>query len=262
MVLVYSAIDSGRTRTNNEHMASQSCPSATVFRLGAAHARGSVAFPLGLGQQGVHEVCEAGFGDFGALTGFALGAMPPGRGAVVWVSQAHLGLNHGRLFETGLRALRRDRLPMLHVHARKPMEALWAVEETIRSKAAGLVVAEVPDMDFTASRRLTLASGRHGVPAILLMPYSREGATAAAARWRVSPRPSTPNRHDSKAPGHPRWHAVLERSRQAPHMAGRGFDLELDNETLSLRVVSGLAADPAETEPVRLEDTPDLRRRA
>ncbi|WP_300396749.1 hypothetical protein [Henriciella sp.] len=243
-------------------MASPPSLSPAVFRLGTAPAKGRAAFPLGLGDQGIHEVCEAGFGDYGALTGFVLGAAPRRTGAVVWVSQTHLVLNHGRLLETGLKALRRERLPTLHVQVRKPMEALWAVEEAIRSKAAGLVVAEVLDMDFTASRRLTLASGRHGVPAILLMPYSREGATAAAARWRVSPRPSAPNRYDSKAPGHPRWHAVLERSRQAPHMAGHSFDLELDDETLSLRVVSGLATDPAEAETVRPEHTPDTRRRA
>jgi protein ImuA len=37
-------------------------------------------------------------------------------------------------------------------------------------------------------------------------------------------------------------------------MAGHAFDLELDDETLSLRVVSGLATDPAETRPPRPQD--------
>ena len=224
-----------------------------VFRLGqASRPRQPASFPLGLGSSGVHEVCEKNFGDMPALTGFALGAAPPRRGAIVWVSQSGLLTNHGHLLEAGLRSLRRERVDLLHVSTRKLPDTLWAIEEAIRSAAAGLVIGELADMDFTASRRLALASSRHGIPVILLMPYTREGATASTARWRLAPRPSAPNRYDRKAPGNPRWQATLERSRQAPHMADHSFDVELDDETLSLTVVSGLAADapsPGETVP-------------
>ncbi|MEM5516252.1 hypothetical protein WNY37_04775 [Henriciella sp. AS95] len=224
-----------------------------IFRLGQAAApREPAQFPLGLGTCGVHEICETSFGDMPALTGFALSAAPARRGAIIWVSQSGLLTNHGNLLETGLRGLRRERADLLHVHARKLPDTLWAIEEAIRSSAAGLVIGELSDMDFTASRRLALASSRHGIPVVLLMPYTREGATASIARWRVMPRPSAPNRYDRKAPGNPRWQANLERSRQAPHMAGHSFDVEFDDETLSLTVVSGLAADtpsPGETVP-------------
>lgn len=215
-----------------------------VYRLGhTARPRQPAKFPLGLGAAGVHEICETGFGDLPAMTGFALSAAPARRGAIVWISQSALAANHGQLLEAGLSGLGRRRADILHVHTRRLSDTLWAAEEAIRSTAPGLVIAELSDMDFTASRRLTLAASRHGVPAILLMPYTREGATAATARWRITPRPSAPNRYDRKAPGSPRWQALLERSRQAPHMAGHAFDVELDDETLSLTVVSGLAAD-------------------
>ncbi|MEM7768067.1 MAG: hypothetical protein AAF253_11350 [Pseudomonadota bacterium] len=176
-----------------------------------------------------------------ALTGFVLAASKQRSGAVFWISQARLKRDHGCLLQAGLGALKTPLPIVLQAQPRKLNDALWMVEEAIQSKAVGLVIAEIEDADFTASRRLSLAASRHGVPVILLMPYSRQGATAAAARWRVSPRPSSPNPYDPRAPGHARWHAVLERSRQAPHMVGRSFTLELNDETLSLTLVPRLA---------------------
>ncbi len=214
-----------------------------VFSLVQKPAQPHPAFPLGLGAQGVHELCETAFGDMGALTGFALAAAKPAPGPVFWVRQLSLRREHGRLLEAGLSALTRNRKPILHAEPRKLSDTLWTLEEAVRSSAVSLVVAEIEDIDFTASRRLSLAAGRHGVPVILLLPWRHEGATAAIARWRVKPRPSAPNSYDARAPGALRWQATLERSRQAPSMAGKVFNLELDDGTLSLRVVSGLAAD-------------------
>tara|TARA_R110000782_G_scaffold118346_2_gene208898 strand:+ start:5145 stop:5900 length:756 start_codon:yes stop_codon:yes gene_type:complete len=204
-------------------------------------------FPFGLAQAGVHELAETRFGDMPALTGFALAARAEGRnanraGTLLWVTQAGLGLEHGRVPDSALRAFSAHHTPRLVVHPGKLADVLWTIEEAIASSAVSLVVAEISDADFTATRRLALASGRHGVPVVLLMPYGREGATAAEARWRIAPKPSAPNRYDSRAPGAPRWHAILERSRTAPHLAGHSFDLEWNDETLSLTVVSGLAA--------------------
>ena len=213
-----------------------------LYRWRPVHAKEPSDFPLGLGQTGLHEVCEANFGDMAALTGFALAAAAPKRGAIAWIVQRRLALDHGALLPAGFCQVCREPRPIVSIDAGKPGEALWAIEEAVRSAAVGCVIAEIDTMDFTASRRLALASGRYGVPVILLMPYACEGSTAASARWRVSPRPSSPNLFDPRAPGHVRWRAVLERTRRAPHMAGKVFDLELNDETLSLSVVSGLAA--------------------
>ena len=231
-------------------MQTHALSSLGVFRLRPDLRPSDATFPLGLGESGVHEVCEAAYGDMPALTGFVLAASKIRSGALFWITQSGLGLDHGGIFQNGIRHIRRGSLPILSASPRKLSDALWMIEEAIRSNAVGLVIAEIEDADFTASRRLALASSHHGVPVILLMPYTRQGATAATARWRVSPRASAPNHFDSRAPGCVRWHAVLERSRQVPHMAGRNFNLELNYETLSLLVVSGLAAHavaPSET---------------
>ncbi|MEL6473588.1 MAG: hypothetical protein AAFQ21_05845 [Pseudomonadota bacterium] len=230
------------------------------------HAQATPDFPFGLGETGVHEVCEVSFGDMPALTGFALAAARPRPGPLAWISQRRLSLNHGILLASGLPQLRRSVPSILSVHTSKPMDALWAVEEAVRSGAIACVIAEVEAIDFTASRRLTLASQRHGVPIILLLPYTCEGATAASVRWRVAPRPSSANPYDPRAPGHTRWHATLERSRAAPQLAGRTFLLDVNDETLSLSMVPGLAPHaPAPGAPRPADEPkhiPALRRRA
>ncbi|WP_300382050.1 hypothetical protein, partial [Henriciella sp.] len=212
-------------------------------------------FPYGLGQQGVHELIEARYGDMPTLAGFALTAMASASdGTVLWVSQWKTGRDHGTIRPSGMNQLCRQLPGLLFAWPRRTADALWCVEEGIVSKAVSLVIAELDDVNFTASRRLALAASRHGVPVILMLPYRHQGATAATARWRIRSRASSPNRYDSRAPGATRWRASLERCRTHPQMSGHSFDLELDHETLSLRVVSGLGTDtpaPGETAPGR-----------
>ncbi|MEO1476582.1 MAG: hypothetical protein AAFS13_09385, partial [Pseudomonadota bacterium] len=171
-------------------------------------------FPFGLGTRGVHELAEAKFGDMPALTGLALAAsrsLPPG--PILWVSQWALMKEHGVLQQKQIEAFHGRARPCLFVRPRKLFDTLWTIEEAIRSSAVACIVAEITEADFTASRRLSLASSRHGVPVMLLMPHTREGSTAATARWRVSSVPSAVNRLDPRASGQTRWRAVLERSR-------------------------------------------------
>ncbi|MEM9750373.1 MAG: hypothetical protein AAF869_05410 [Pseudomonadota bacterium] len=209
-------------------------------------------FPFGLGAREVHEICEAAYGDMAALTGFALALSArrlEAHGAIIWVSQTQFGLEHGWASEVGLAQMRREPRPILRVRAGRADMALWAVEEAIRCSAVSLVIGEVEDLDFTASRRLTLAARRCGAAVLLLMPHSRGGATAAAARWRVGAAPSKANAFDPHALGFPRWRVVLERSRAAPHMAGRAFEVEWNDETLSFALASELAAHPPQPSP-------------
>lgn len=220
----------------------------------AAAPGAGVSFPFGLGVSGLHEVAEASYGDRAAVTGFLLATARQARqGAWLWISQTKFTGDAGQVPEAALRQMQGAAPQRLNVEVRTPAEALWAVEEAIVSGAVSLAVAEVDTADFTATRRLALASGRHGVPVVLLMPQTCEGATAAATRWRISPRPSSPNRYDPHAPGHARWRATLERCRTAPHLTGTSFDLEWNDETLSLGVVSGLAAGQAAPRPAARE---------
>ncbi|GLK53092.1 ImuA family protein [Maricaulis virginensis] len=211
-------------------------------------------FPYGLGEAGMHELAEAGFGDFPALTGLALAAVrDTGRtGGLVWIRQAALAREHGRLSGRGLAGFGIDPGRMLLIEAKGRMEALQAAEEACRASGLAAVIAELDDMDFTASRRLGLACETSRTPLVLVFPHTRSGATTAQGRWRVSARPSAPHEHDARAPGRPAWRAILEKSRLQPGKAGRIFDLEYEDATPCLRLVSRLAARPAAPQPRRI----------
>lgn len=214
-----------------------------VFRLSDPPPVDAPEFPFGLAAKGVHEVCEAAYGDMPAICALVASLAATGDGPVLWVSCGRARREHGRLFETGLAQVAPAFRPLVHVDAEKSTDALWAIEEAAASRALGLVIGEVQDMDFTASRRLSLVSERVGTPIVLLFPYMRAQASAANVRWRISAAPSGPNAFDPAAPGATRWRAVLERAREVPTFAGRVFDIELNDETLSLRVVPELAPD-------------------
>lgn len=206
-----------------------------------SHIEETAVFPFGLGQTGVHECVENQFGDMAALTGFALANVKPA-GAILWVRQYKLTQEHGYLLQSGAADFQHTKQLCLHVKISKRMDVLWTIEEGIKSGAVTLVIGEVDEADFTATRRLKLVSERYGVPVILLMPYTREGISACETRWRISAHPSAPNPYDVKAPGRSRWRASLERCRIAPERVGDVFDLEYDDETLSLYLVPGMGA--------------------
>jgi protein ImuA len=208
------------------------------------------AFPYGLGVHGVHEVTETAYGHRAAATGFVLGMLrPTQKGACLWICQTSVSRDAGRIPAASLQQMTGGQGPRLCINARKSAEALWSAEEGIMSGAVRHVVVELEEADFTATRRLALASEKHGVPVTLLLPHSRSGATAAATRWRVGTQLSAMNRHDPRAPGQPRYRALLERCRTAPAAVGQAFDLEWNDETLSLHMVSGMAAGPAAPRP-------------
>jgi protein ImuA len=111
---------------------------------------------------------------------------------------ARLGLDVGRL---------------ILVDAGTDKDALWAIEETLKSKAAPAMVAGVVEksLDLTASRRLNLAAAAHATPLLLLRTAAGSGASATATRWRIAAAPAARDRYGAFADA--RWHVTLERCR-------------------------------------------------
>lgn len=99
-------------------------------------------------------------------------------------------------------------------------ELLWAMEEAIACRAVAAVVADIASfhkaLDFTASRRLNLRSAASGVGSFLVRYGVQREASAARYRWKITPSLSGPKPFDLRAPGPPRWRAVLERGRLQP----------------------------------------------
>jgi protein ImuA len=106
---------------------------------------------------------------------------------------------------------------MIHVEAETCEEALFALEEGLRCRELAFVIGEITGnpraMTFTASRRLSLASERYGVPLWLVRLNARPDLSSARMRWDTRSEPSAPAEWDRLAPGFPIWRAELFRSR-------------------------------------------------
>ena len=132
----------------------------------------------------------------------------------LWVQDKAARRLGGRPYRAGLPQALRHRL--VHVAAESPEDALFALEEGLRCRDLAFVVGEIAGnpraLDFTASRRLSLAAERHGVPLWLVRLGARRDLGSARMRWEARAAPSPPPRWNGHAPGPPRWHADLFRS--------------------------------------------------
>src|SRR5204863_8948736 len=109
---------------------------------------------------------------------------------------------------------------LIHVEARDAREALWTMEEGVRCAGLSSVIGEIwgdpRALDFTATRRLVVASERSGVACWLVRLGGTANLSGARMRWRVASVPSLLNALDARAPGTPAWDADLFRARGMP----------------------------------------------
>jgi protein ImuA len=132
----------------------------------------------------------------------------------LWVQdKAALRLS-GRPYRPGLPEHLRHRL--IHVAAATPEDALFALEEGLRCRDLAFVIGEIAGnpraLDFTASRRLSLAAEKHGTALWLVRLDARPDLGSARMRWRAAAAASLPPRWNPQAPGQPAWRAELFRA--------------------------------------------------
>lgn len=189
--------------------------------------RGSRNWRPGLGAACHNEIFASGREASGAGAALALalddwrqarrgeGGVAQDRRAVLWVQTREAARLNGRPYRAGLPAELRHRV--IHVLAAKPEDALFALEEAVRCREAAFVIGELAGnpraLDFTASRRLTLAAERHGVPLYLVRLDAKRDLSSARMRWEVRAAPSAPSEWNAQAPGAPAWRAELFRAR-------------------------------------------------
>ena len=134
---------------------------------------------------------------------------------LLWVQERMAILESGRIHPPGL-----PTQDLIHVEARDARDALWAMEEGVRCPALSCVIGEVwgepKVLDFTATRRLAVASERSGVPCWLVRLGGMANLSGARMRWRLASAPSLLNSLDGRAPGLPAWDAELFRARGSP----------------------------------------------
>lgn len=193
--------------------------------VGAGDDKGLISFGVptidaalggGLARAAFHEIAAVGESAVAAATGFAL-SLVARAGAVLWIAE-DLGLvESGAPYGPGLDEFGLAPERLVTAAAAKPRDVLWAMEEAVRCRAVGAVIGELrhPEraVDLVASRRLSLAAGRHGGCALLLRSQPGEEASAAATRWIVTPASLAASATGSRPP---RLFAELTRNRRGP----------------------------------------------
>jgi len=212
----------------------------------------------GLDAASLHEVkpegCATGAtagasaGNWAAALGFALrlavrrakASSAPAHILWCWPSTfaRELGLPCGQ----GLAAMGLDPAACLFVETKRASEALWAMEEGLKSASVALVVGVMKEAELTPARRLALAAAGSLTPCLLVTDPRAPGAGSTATRWRIGPRRSASHPFDAAAPGAHRYTVSLERCR-ANALAAQALSLPLEwsDETHRFRLAPALA---------------------
>jgi protein ImuA len=161
---------------------------------------------------------------------------------VLWCTTSHFRAEHGGLYGPGLIHLGLSPETLILVDAPREADALWAIEEGMRSKTLSLVIGLIKEAGLTPSRRLGLAASAGETPALLLTSPSSPPAPSAPLRLRLQRLPAAPDVLNVRAPGTTRLRLTLERCRGAPAMVeGRVFDLEWCDVTYRFRMAADVA---------------------
>jgi len=188
---------------------------------------------------GSHGSRPAAFSFVFALAALALRARPASKlGPAVLVASRRALAEFGRPYGHGLTQLGLDVGRLLLIETKTDKDALWALEETLRSQArpALVVGALAGDLDLTMSRRLNLAAAPHSTPLVLLRAPRAAGTSAAAARWRIDAAPAGRDRFGAFA--HWRWTVALDRCRNG--RPGQWL-IEWDHVAHRFRLAEGVA---------------------
>ena len=149
---------------------------------------------------------------FGFLFTLMAAALQARAGPAVLVA-ARRTLDFGAPYGHGLSQLGVDVGQLILVETDTDKDALWALEEALRSQARPAMVTGAIDIDLnlTQSRRLNLSAATHATPLVLSRGGKAAGNSAAATRWRIAPAPAAFDRFDTFACW--RWQVTLERCR-------------------------------------------------
>ncbi len=188
----------------------------------------------------LEEVGAAQPADIAVALAFALCRLGPAADPRPWVmATTPMWLRErGRPFARGLARLGAAPERLIWIRAAKEAEALWALEETLKSGAVAGGLAMVEQPAFVTTRRLDFAARAGEARAVLIRAGPAFDLSAARMRWRVASAPSAQGGFDEAAPGPARIAAELVRRRAGP--PGRWI-LEQDDEAGGFRVDAGLA---------------------
>jgi len=181
----------------------------------------------------LEEACPIAPRDMAATLLFALSRRRDGDDRPVLIAAPRAWFaEHGRPYGPGLPGL-----SFLLTPAATAAEALWVLEQALRSGAVALALGAVDGASLAQTRRLEFAA-KQGEACGVVLPRNLDGLSAARRRWRIQTMASALDPLDLKAPGPSRLNAELVRGRgERPGV----WMLEQDDETHRLRLADRLA---------------------
>jgi protein ImuA len=194
--------------------------------------------------EALEEISAAQPADAAAALAFGVSRLGAGRAQdprpLALVTTAAWVRERGRPFVHGLKAWGVGFEQLVWVRAEREGDALWALEEVLKSGAVAGGLATVEQPPFVTTRRLEFAARAGASVGLLVRAGGAGDLSAARRRWRVSARLSGVDLFHAAAPGAVRLRAELLRRRDGPPHA---WNLEQDDETGRLGVAPGLAGD-------------------
>jgi protein ImuA len=199
-----------------------------------------------LAASGLHEIKPAAYRDQPAALAFALaflgerlarqdGAASP----VLWCLTERAAREWGAPYGPGLLALGLDPALFLIVQTRNALDAAWALEEGLKSRACIAALGQIEVEAPLVARRLGLAAQTSRTPCLLLSGHRGAGLPGTLTRWRIAAAASRAAPFDASAPGAPAWHLTLERCRGS---AGeRSWTVEFSHVAYGFRLASASA---------------------
>ncbi|MGE3991473.1 ImuA family protein [Pseudorhodoplanes sp.] len=181
-----------RSMDNIQHYQSDNAPLPLGLRRADAMLGG------GLVRSALHEITPAAPMHLGAATGFALalaalsdraaGKAGTGGRETLLIQTDMARFESGAPYGIGLDLFGLPARRLLVLRARRPIDALFAMEEALKCRGLASVIAELPDdaADLIATRRLSLAARAHDGIGLLLRHRSTSVPSAATTRWEVA----------------------------------------------------------------------------
>lgn len=159
-------------------------------------------FPVGAMHEFIYSAPEAAAATSGFVSGL-LAALMQQNGMVIWIGAEQ------SIFPPALQLFGIAPDKLIFINLKKEKEMLWAMEEALKCTGLSAVVAETPELGFTASRRLQLAVEESKVTGFILRQNPRNLATTACVtRWKITSIPSVLEA-DMPGVGFPRWQVDL-----------------------------------------------------
>ena len=159
-------------------------------------------FPLGA----VHEFICSEPEDSAATTAFIAGitsSLMRNNAVSLWIGSKQT------LYPPALKSFGIAPEKIIFVELQREKEILWAMEEALKCSCLAIVVAEIKDLSFTASRKLQLAVEQSLVTGFIIRHNPKNiTPTACVSRWQIKPERSAPE-EALPGVGYPRWKVTL-----------------------------------------------------